>query len=245
MKRLLLIVLSISLFFSAISQVGIGTNSPSPNAILDISSTSKGLLPPRMSIGDRDAISNPPAGLLIFNTSTRTIQVFDGNSWTSLSPVQKHYVGESYGGGIVFYVYDNGQHGLIAATADQSGNTPWSPTLTSITTSTAIGSGLSNTQAIIADQGNNSSYAAKICADYSVTVNGITYDDWYLPSESELVLLYNQSATVGGFVYGYYWSSTQASTNYARAYILPEPCNCWCNCTKNGNNGKVRAIRSF
>jgi len=36
-----------------------------------------------------------------------------------------HYIGESYGGGLVFYVYDGGQHGLIAATTDQSAAKKW------------------------------------------------------------------------------------------------------------------------
>ncbi len=36
-----------------------------------------------------------------------------------------HTIGEHYGGGIVFYVYDNGQHGLIAATIDQSTKCRW------------------------------------------------------------------------------------------------------------------------
>ena len=36
-----------------------------------------------------------------------------------------HYIGESYGGGIVFYVDDSGQHGLIATTSDQSAGASW------------------------------------------------------------------------------------------------------------------------
>ena len=41
-----------------------------------------------------------------------------GNASWVASPTPAHYVGEVYGGGIVFYVYDNGQHGLIAADSD-------------------------------------------------------------------------------------------------------------------------------
>ncbi|MEO6405797.1 MAG: hypothetical protein ABIY51_14985, partial [Ferruginibacter sp.] len=48
-----------------------------------------------------------------------------GTAPTWISSATVHYIGESYGGGIVFYVYDNGQHGLIAATADQSTGIQW------------------------------------------------------------------------------------------------------------------------
>ena len=41
-------------------------------------------------------------------------------SWVTAPPNTTHTIGDSYGGGIVFYVYDGGQHGLIAATTDQS-----------------------------------------------------------------------------------------------------------------------------
>ena len=89
-------------------------------------------------------------------------------------------------------------------------------------TSTAIGTGSSNTDAIIVAQGSGS-YAAQLCADYSVTVDGITYDDWFLPSKDELNLLYLQHTLIGGFtddvtteIYGdYYWSSSESSKYYA------------------------------
>jgi len=53
-------------------------------------------------------------------------------------------------------------------------------------------------------------FAAKVCADYSVTVGGVTYGDWYLPSKYELNLLYQQRTVVGGLANNNYWSSTEA-----------------------------------
>ena len=41
--------------------------------------------------------------------------------------------------------------------------------------------------------------AAKLCADYEITVDGITYDDWFLPSKMELSILYANKETVGNF----------------------------------------------
>ncbi len=74
---------------TASAQVGINTTTPNPNAALDINSTSQGVLLPRMSEAERDAIPDPiPAGLLIYCNncgSQGEIQVFDGESWTNLS----------------------------------------------------------------------------------------------------------------------------------------------------------------
>ena len=73
---------------------------------------------------------------------------------------------------------------------------------------TAIYAGKTNTNKIISIQGEGS-YAAQICADYSITVNNEYYDDWYLPSKFELYLLYTQRNLVGGLTSAFYWSSTE------------------------------------
>ena len=124
-----------------------------------------------------------------------------------------HTIGESYGGGIVFYVYDGGQHGLIAATTDQSTGIRWYGGTSTSTRAKAdgIAAGLKNTAIIIANQGpiDGNAFAATVCNEYSVTVGGVTYGDWYLPSKYELNLLYLQKTVVGGFANNYYWSSTE------------------------------------
>ena len=127
-----------------------------------------------------------------------------------------HNIGESYGGGIVFYVYDGGQHGLIAATSDQSTAIRWyGGTYTNTRArGNGIGAGLKNTAIIIANQGSvdGLAFAATVCNEYSVTVAGTTYGDWYLPSKYELNLLYLQKTVVGGFAGNYYWSSTEGGS---------------------------------
>jgi hypothetical protein len=82
MKNLQLLVL---LFVNAysFSQVGIGTTTPNASAVLDLTSTSKGLLPPRMTTVQRDAIANPATGLQIYNTTTNTKDYFNGSAWVS------------------------------------------------------------------------------------------------------------------------------------------------------------------
>jgi hypothetical protein len=142
----------------------------------------------------------------------QAIQKLNGNNPT-------HYIGESYGGGIVFYVYDNGQHGLIAATADQSTGINWYAGTYTNTMAFAdgVGAGKANTAIIIANHGygDGTTYAARICNEYSVTVGGVTYGDWYLPSKFELNLLYLQKNVVGGFADFGYWSSTESDNGSA------------------------------
>lgn len=71
-------------------RVGIGTAVPSTKAKLQVDSTTQGFLPPRMTTAQRDAITSPPAGLIIFNTTTSSIETYSGSAWVNL------YGGESY-----------------------------------------------------------------------------------------------------------------------------------------------------
>jgi hypothetical protein len=63
--------------------VGVATASPNASALLDVSSTTKGFLPPRMTTTQRDAISSPAAGLVIYNTTDSKLQVYT-TAWTDL-----------------------------------------------------------------------------------------------------------------------------------------------------------------
>jgi surface protein len=121
-------------------------------------------------------------------------------------------IGQSCQGGIVAYIDSTGQHGLIAATEDQSEGILWWNGSYVVTgaTGTAIGTGLTNTNAIIAAQGSGS-YAASIARDY----NGGGYTDWFLPSKDELNKLYENKTAIGGFTDDFYWSSTESEYNGA------------------------------
>src|SRR5690349_20787668 len=55
------------------------------SAMLDIKTTSKGLLIPRMSSSQRTSISSPATGLMVFDTDTNTFWYFNGTAWTNLS----------------------------------------------------------------------------------------------------------------------------------------------------------------
>lgn len=162
-------------------------------------------------------------------------------------------VGATFGGGKVAYIFsDNGEaaddpgyvpgevHGIIAATADQgTAVTWWNGTGTTTgATATALGTGSANTTMIIGSTGNNGSYAAKLCRDYT---DG-TYHDWYLPSQDELNKLYLKMSSIGGFESNYYWSSTEFSAaNASNQYFSSETVH---NQVKTSTY-HVRAIRAF
>ena len=121
-------------------------------------------------------------------------------------PPHDGYIGEHYGGGIVFFVDDTRQHGLIAAEPDQ-GDFSWSFAGVVLTNATSTTDGARNTQKIISAQGRYaySTYAALHC-----TYNyGGGFDDWFLPSKDQLDMLYSQRSVVGGFADELYWSSTE------------------------------------
>lgn len=81
-------MLTISALISSIAlgqAVGIGTTSPHPSALLEVRSTEKGLLIPRMSTTQRNAISSPANGLLIYNTTSGALNIFKtGTGWAEL-----------------------------------------------------------------------------------------------------------------------------------------------------------------
>ena len=130
-------------------------------------------------------------------------------------------IGDSYGGGKVAYILQYGdpgyntsgiQHGLIAAAADNSTGIYWHATNDATTGAlgTALGTGLANTNAIVAVYGTEVN-AAKICKNYT----GSGFTDWYLPSKDELNKLYLNRVVVGCFAAYGYWSSSESNATYA------------------------------
>ncbi|MFM8568604.1 MAG: hypothetical protein ACKOB6_03240 [Candidatus Kapaibacterium sp.] len=136
-----------------------------------------------------------------------------------------HYVGEYYGGGVVFSVWKDSlgaEHGLVVNTFELlTGTRNWSATNTVAIGASARNTvnGLGNTNAIIAQNSNSSAYSAR-------THNGGGFNDWYLPSVGELVELFANKYLVdlklstisGADTIDYanaYWSSTETSATEA------------------------------
>ena len=119
---------------------------------------------------------------------------------------QKPY--DAYQGGIVFHLFQEGDpgyvvgevHGLIAATEDQTTIDEWEKIEDrtvwgcyenglSGADGTAIGTGAQNTLDILTGC-SKARIAAKLADDYEVTLDGATYNDWFLLSKNELDILY-------------------------------------------------------
>ncbi|MBE9577579.1 hypothetical protein [Flavobacterium proteolyticum] len=66
------------------AQVGIGTTTPSSSSILELESTSKGLRLPRMTTAQRTAIASPVSALQVFDTTTNSIWIYNGTTWTEV-----------------------------------------------------------------------------------------------------------------------------------------------------------------
>lgn len=236
MNRILIILAAVlSTVIAEAQSVGINTNTPNPSAQLDVSSTTKGFLPPRMDSTQRNAISSKAVGLIIYNTTIKSLEYWNGTNWYSTV----HFIGENFGGGIVFFIYDGGKHGLIAATVDQSTGIQWYNGISTTTNAVrdGINAGQLNTERIISNQGVGS-YASQICANYL----GGGYGDWYLPSKSELILLSLQNTLFG--IFGNYWSSNEYDNNSLLAWVqsVSGPS---ATTTNKSFAFPVRAIRAF
>lgn len=86
MKKIVLVGVFVALIFNSFSQnVGIGTATPHPSAALDVSAANQGFLPPRITLAQRNAITNPPAGLVVWCTDCSEMQVFNGFLWKNMS----------------------------------------------------------------------------------------------------------------------------------------------------------------
>ena len=119
MKKFLLCAVFIAASFTSIAQVGIGTTTPNGSAALDIESTTKGLLLPRLTMAQRDGINTnvKTAGLIIFCTDCSfygEINFFNGTNWSGVSKLVLPTTEVNSGGG-TFLTFKN--HNLGADTS--------------------------------------------------------------------------------------------------------------------------------
>ena len=70
--------------------VGIGTSNPNASAVLDVSSTNKGLLLPRVT--DTNKVASPAEGLMVYDRSSKAPNYFDGSRWNNVADARKNFV---------------------------------------------------------------------------------------------------------------------------------------------------------
>lgn len=132
MKKLIyLMIFCFSVLYSS-SQVAINNNgnNPATTSMLDVSSTTKGMLIPRMTSAQRKAIPNPEMGLLVYDTDRQTIYLFDGVNWKpmmftidgNLPPISRQPVGLAYASGFASSVDIYGNYAIVGAPGDTVGN---------------------------------------------------------------------------------------------------------------------------
>jgi hypothetical protein len=217
MKNIFTLLAAVLFTATTYAQIGINNETPDASAALDITSTTGGLLVPRMTETQRDAISPAATGLMIYQTDgTAGFYYYNGSSWSEVAATSKTYsVNTFYAelGGYVIEVRDEGKHGLVLAMQDQ-GSYTW----------------------YVADDSLNN-------PDYH-NVDGDKFMDWRLPTKRELNLIYGiyASGNAVNLSAAAYWSSSEISNDSAwEQYFVNGTGG---NYSKN-NTVKTRAVRAF
>jgi hypothetical protein len=299
-KAFITFFLFISLFLkvnNAHAQVGLGTTNPHPTAVLDLSSNNKGILVPRMTLSEKNAIPNPAQGLLVFQTDQTTGFYYYNNQWIYINSAGlqgtpgvngrntlvkttteaagancikagvklefgldannnnvldvaeinasltkyvcngstpgsfDHYIGEAFGGGVIFHLWKDAaavEHGLIVAQTGLVGNgSAWSNVSSTEIGATARSTwnGLSNCGAIVNQPGH-----AQSAAGLSLLYVSNGFGDWYLPSYAEMNLLWTNLfnvnktlSTISGaspIPLFNYWTSTESNNSQAFGFFM-------------------------
>ena len=254
MKKIFFLILALLLIgFGAISQVGISTDSSIPNssAMLDVQSTTKGILIPRLTMDQRIAIINPANGLMVYQTDDVSgFYYYNSIIWQRIGESGGgggHYAGELFGGGMVFWVDNTGQHGYIVSLIDLSASSQWSPSTTN-TGAESTWNGEGNSSII-----SGISPAAQLCLNYSNANYGTgVYSDWYLPAIDQLSLIYHTRQILNKNLDGIsgtdimanedYWSSTENDNYDAWLFYFNYA---YCDYSSKFSTSRVRAVRSF
>jgi len=212
-------------------------------------------------------VVNPQAqlhtdGSIRFNSlsGAGTRMVVASNNGTLSAQKLTYSVGDLAQGGVVFWVDETGQHGLVCPISDQSEGVRWFAGEFGYTQAKGDGplAGKMNTAIIIASQvfigDDGETYAARICNELQITAGGKTYGDWYLPSKRELELMYQYQPIVnavaianGGesFTNDAYWSSNEAETESIYAYTHDFGSGNVDTFIKSAPFIRVRAVRAF
>lgn len=217
MKQFFTLLAAVLLTATTYAQIGINNENPDASAALDITSTTGGLLVPRMTETQRDAISPAATGLMIYQTDgTAGFYYYNGSSWSEVAATSKTYsVNTFYAelGGYVIQISPNGKHGLVVAMQDQGGSTWY------------------EANDLLSNPSNHDA-------------DGKEFSDWRLPTKRELNLMYGvySGSNAASLNSGFYWSSTEYDINTAWAQYFNDGSQ---NNYNKGSTTNVRPVRAF
>ena len=235
---------------------------PDASAMLDVQATDAGMLIPRMTQAQRMTIADPANGLMVYQANGISgFYYFDGIGWTRIGGHSGHYIGESFGGGVIFWLDETGKHGLIVSMVDLSATQAWSNVANVLIGPVAqsVWNGPGNSLAIV-NQAQHTSSAAKLCLDYvNIDYGTGIFTDWYLPSTGEARHLANNITQVQKNLEtdgnpstivisdGFYWTSSETDPQHAWANSLCTTSlpGSWVGTTFKSELLFVRAVRAF
>jgi len=272
MKNIFTLLAAVLFTATTVAQVGINIETPDASAALDITSTTGGLLMPRMTNAQRLAIETPAAGLMIYQTDgTAGFYYYNGSSWegyysknevdTLIANLQTQItnnaiIGDFHQGGVVFHLFVDGEtgyvsgetHGLVVAMSDVA-SVEWGcygtdlPNVPNVTSNPPVGQG-----AEIGDGISNTNAILLDCPGAPAALAARSLgEDWFLPSINELKKIYDNKTTlegVSGFIAfsNYYWSSTEEGSSVAWGQYFFSGSQVF---ISKSYTGPVRAVRAF
>ena len=182
---------------------------------------------------------------------------------------QLYKIGDFAQGGIVFWLDESGQHGLVCAKKDQAERVQWDKELVyngpvmscpprntkSVAIADGIYAGKTNTKEIIEFVGDtNTSYAAIICDELIVEEDSCVYDDWYLPARDELIMLYTNRKLINAIAVKHggnsfdkksYWSSTDVNCEEKPYSLMDKVHTAWQHNFNRGGKSFQIAARKY
>jgi uncharacterized protein (TIGR02145 family) len=198
--------------------------------MLDIKSTDKGFLPPRMTSEQIIHITNPARGLTVYCLDCQEMLVYNGIDWINMNgDTLKFEIGANYQGGKIFYITPDKEAYIISGDLNYLKWGCYGMYL-NIPNNGQIGAGEENTAAIVAGC-PTPNIAASFCQ--SMNYNG--YSDWFLPSTGEMTEAINKLTHEP-------WSQYWTSNEYT-AYSAYQVGTGGLSTKLKGASGAVRCVR--